>query len=166
MNEDSERGLYEKYKIEHTDGRPIDPNAQYLVIRYDRPEDAINRELVRMFALTCGNEQLKEDLLNELNTIESSALCPYCNGAGEVRLVGIEDCAKCNPVDGENGVCVSETKVYRCGNCGGRGRILSLAPKKTKWMCPACMGTGGKMDTDTGKIDACKCCNGDGWVLK
>lgn len=184
MKEDSERGLYEKYSIEHTDGRPIDPNAQYLVIRYDRPEDSINRELVRMFALTCGNEKLKGDLLVDLKVIESSELCPYCKGAGEVHIVSAAECTKCSgrgvvvtayPAMTDNGIndpcdkCEGtgkKIKAYRCGNCGGRGRILSDDPKKAKWMCPKCLGTGGKMNTESGKIDTCSRCNGDGWVLE
>jgi hypothetical protein len=31
----SQQGLYLKYRIEHTDGGPMDPNALYFVLRYD-----------------------------------------------------------------------------------------------------------------------------------
>ncbi len=30
------RGFYKKYKIEKTDGSPIDPEAKYFVLRYDQ----------------------------------------------------------------------------------------------------------------------------------
>jgi len=34
----NEKGLYQKYKVEHADGSPIDPRAQYLVLRLDAGE--------------------------------------------------------------------------------------------------------------------------------
>jgi len=34
----SEKGFYQKYKVEYADGSPIDPRAQYLVLRLDAGE--------------------------------------------------------------------------------------------------------------------------------
>ena len=32
------KGLYNKYHIEHSDGTPIDHNAEYFVLRYDKQD--------------------------------------------------------------------------------------------------------------------------------
>lgn len=36
MNKD--KGLYGKYLIQHADGHPMDPNAKYFVLRYDKDD--------------------------------------------------------------------------------------------------------------------------------
>lgn len=47
--ENDDNRLYNKYKIEKTDGTPIDPNAEYFVLRPDK--DPLARKAVRAYAL-------------------------------------------------------------------------------------------------------------------
>lgn len=46
-----EKGFYPKYNVTKTDGSDIDPNAKYIVLRYDRDDDygEITRYLLLIF---------------------------------------------------------------------------------------------------------------------
>jgi len=56
------KGLYGKYKIEKTDGTPIDPKAQYFVLRLDT--DPYARRAIRKYAVYMDevNPQLGREL--------------------------------------------------------------------------------------------------------
>lgn len=64
--QDQERGLYDKYIIQHSDGSPVDPTAKYFVLRYDGPSfwawacRAALFTLARLLRLTYP--QLSEDI--------------------------------------------------------------------------------------------------------
>ena len=58
------KGLYLKYHIEKADGSPIDPNAEYFVLRIDK--DPAARFAIRAYARFINNENPKfaDDLRN------------------------------------------------------------------------------------------------------
>jgi len=51
----SERGLYGKYRIEKSDGSPVDPEAVYFTLRLDTDPHA--REAIRAYIASCRGEQ-------------------------------------------------------------------------------------------------------------
>jgi len=55
-------GLYSKYIIQKSDGTPVDPKAEYIVLRIDT--DKYARMAVRYYAnrLLIDNPQLSEDI--------------------------------------------------------------------------------------------------------
>lgn len=65
-----DKGLYQKYRIEKTDGTPTDPKAVYFVLRLDT--DLAARRAAATYAHACGedNPQLAADLLALLQAIE------------------------------------------------------------------------------------------------
>ncbi len=42
--------LYQKYIVSKTDGSLVDPDAQYLVLRIDKPENGSERKAARVYA--------------------------------------------------------------------------------------------------------------------
>ncbi len=56
------RGLYNKYIVTKADGSPIDPEAQYFVLRIDNDFDAFMAVL--RWADEKGNNKLFEDLID------------------------------------------------------------------------------------------------------
>lgn len=50
-----EKGLYGKYKIEKTDGSPVDPKAIYFTLRLDT--DPYARKAIRAYIEACREEQ-------------------------------------------------------------------------------------------------------------
>jgi len=54
------KGLYQKYLIFKSDGSPVDPNAEYIVLRIDADQCA--RRAVRYYA----NQLLREGSLTQL----------------------------------------------------------------------------------------------------
>lgn len=58
--------LYSKYKVEKTDGTPIDPSAKYFVLRYDfKSKDHNARKVLKEYAYLTQNRELQEDLCLE-----------------------------------------------------------------------------------------------------
>lgn len=73
MEINKKAGLYNRYKVEKTSGRPIDPKAKYFIMRYDKHgSDPIHiracQLAVEVYAHVIKDHlpQLSEDLLNEL----------------------------------------------------------------------------------------------------
>ena len=60
-------GLYNKYIIQKADGTPIDPNADYFVLRLDT--DKFAREALRFYAsvIRQDNPYLAEELIEKCN---------------------------------------------------------------------------------------------------
>ena len=66
-------GLINKYKLEKTNGNPIDPNAKYFVLRYDagqkdKKHGAACRKALYKYALEIADHlpELSKDLVNAL----------------------------------------------------------------------------------------------------
>jgi len=79
------KGLYGKYKIEKTDGTPIDPKAQYFVLRLDT--DPYARRALRKYIgyMHEVNPELARDLKHWLaETYETEA------GKKEIELFAAE----------------------------------------------------------------------------
>ena len=68
MNES--KGLYGKYKIEKVDGTPIDPEADYFVLRLDKDPHARTAAIAYSDACFFDNQALSGDLLDRINEIE------------------------------------------------------------------------------------------------
>jgi hypothetical protein len=64
----SGKGLYKKYNIAHADGSPVDPNAQYFVLRIDGSGENVNacRKALAAFALSTDDYELQKDICNLL----------------------------------------------------------------------------------------------------
>ena len=64
------RGIYGKYRIEKTDGTPVDPRAVYFTLRLDTDKHA--RAAVRAYIESCRDEQpkLAQDLERMLEEVE------------------------------------------------------------------------------------------------
>ena len=65
------KGLYNRYQIAKTSGRPIDPKAKYFVMRYDNDgDDKIHIQACQLairvyaYAIKGHLDQLSENLLN------------------------------------------------------------------------------------------------------
>lgn len=71
-NMTKQNGLYQKYTVQKSDGTPIDPNAKYFILRYDKNDDfgKYSRRAIFEFAKWAQRnpefKQLAEDLLYEL----------------------------------------------------------------------------------------------------
>lgn len=61
-------GLYRKYRVEKTDGSPVDRNAQYLVLRIDTDEHARKAALAYAKAVRSGNEDLATEITSWVRT--------------------------------------------------------------------------------------------------
>ena len=71
------KGLYNKYKIEKTDGTPVDPDAKYMVLRYDKP-DNIYHAAVRK-ALQTFAKEIKQTNLNFSEELDWELLQTHLN---------------------------------------------------------------------------------------
>ena len=74
MNGEELFGLYQKYIIQKVDGRPIDPNACYFVLRYDE-DDAhglASRRALTAYATAIRphNPRLADDLKEAVRAYE------------------------------------------------------------------------------------------------
>lgn len=71
------RGLYQKYTVSKADGSGVDPNALYMVLRYDN--DPLAREALRTlaFAVACVNTTFASDLMGQLRRHEGASLGNY-----------------------------------------------------------------------------------------
>jgi len=78
-------GLYGKYKIEKTDGSPIDPKALYFVLRLDTDKSA--RRALRAYALLQSTE-FYVDIMKCLLSIDPNMVEDLA--AYEFDLLGIE----------------------------------------------------------------------------
>lgn len=59
---DNKKGLYRRYKIEKTNGKPVDPLAEYFVLRLDRNgTDPVHIEAGRK-AILLYAEEIKDHL--------------------------------------------------------------------------------------------------------
>lgn len=80
----AEDGLYEKYRVQKTNGEPVDPAAKYFVLRLDT--DAAARHAVMHYAraIMKENETLATDLAVMLIELDSGMVfyCPKCDGLG------------------------------------------------------------------------------------
>ena len=86
-------GLYQKYKIEHADGSPIDQNALYFVLRYDEDSSwgALSRAMI--WNMLKNIEDIDPDLANDLRVqIEKIGLWNvYTNGTDTFVAASFED---------------------------------------------------------------------------
>lgn len=66
------RGIYGKYRVEKSDGSPVDPKAVYFTLRLDTDPHA--RAAVRAYAASCQaeNPDLAADLINLLEDLENA----------------------------------------------------------------------------------------------
>jgi hypothetical protein len=74
MNEkDMKIGWYGKYIIEKSDGSPIDPDAEYFVIRIDK--DPAARIAARAYAgaIKYKNQQLYKDIITKCSVYENAS---------------------------------------------------------------------------------------------
>jgi len=78
MCDDNKRGLYQKYIVTKTDGRPVDPNARYFVLRYDDDLAAQIALLAYAWAVFGRNRSLYVDLCAELVKQTSPYLTSEC----------------------------------------------------------------------------------------
>lgn len=67
-----DKGLYGKYKIEKADGTPIDPSADYFVLRLDTDKAARLAALVYADAIRGDNPQLAKELEDRVNGYSAS----------------------------------------------------------------------------------------------
>lgn len=69
------KGLYSKYKVEKTDGSPIDDEAEYFVLRVDKDPHA--RAAIRAYARSIkkDNPELAESLCRRLWSHAPSCSC-------------------------------------------------------------------------------------------
>ncbi len=72
---DKDKGWYRKYVIAKANGSPIDPEADYFVLRLDT--DPAARAAAREYATNCGNHQLRVDLFGR---------CQQHGNLGEARV--------------------------------------------------------------------------------
>jgi hypothetical protein len=70
-DQDKNRGWYEKYIIEKTDGAPVDPNADYFVLRLDTDKNARQAILKYAECIKEENPKLAENLKNRVDVYES-----------------------------------------------------------------------------------------------
>lgn len=97
----SEQGLFQKYKIEKTDGSPVDPDAKYLVLRLDTDDAAIAAALAYIAHVwEFVAEELPDqvppfvsDLMKLLMELDHEAglQCPACDGREEVFVYASEE---------------------------------------------------------------------------
>ena len=79
---DEQRGLYNKYIIQKTDGSAIDPDAAYLVLRLDKGEyvEACRRAALTFASWVCdANPRLFQDIVDwmgRLNAFENREKLP------------------------------------------------------------------------------------------
>lgn len=59
-------GFYEKYRLEKTSGDPIDPNAKYFVLRYDKDPNAVMAVIAYAVSITGKNSQFAQELLQKV----------------------------------------------------------------------------------------------------
>ena len=62
-------GLYKKYIIGKTNGNPIDPEAEYFVLRFDKDPHARTALIAYAESVKSDNEQFHYDILDKLNQI-------------------------------------------------------------------------------------------------
>ncbi len=61
------KGLYGKYIIEKANGEPLDPEAKYFVLRYDKgTKDSAAKEAMWRYAFLCEDDELRVALIKEL----------------------------------------------------------------------------------------------------
>lgn len=58
-----EQGLYGRYKIEKADGSPVDPKAEYFVLRLDTDKHAIPAIVAYARSVREDNPQLADELI-------------------------------------------------------------------------------------------------------
>ena len=90
----AQRGLYRKYVIEKVSGRPVDPAAEYFVLRVDK--DPAAREALLAYAGACRdtNPTLSDDLLSWVRRFMGDLLASPDPGQGVVeRLKAMEGLA-------------------------------------------------------------------------
>lgn len=62
------KGWYIKYHITKADGSPVDPNADYFVLRLDK--DPAARKAAITYAEACENLELRRDLIDRVAAYE------------------------------------------------------------------------------------------------
>ena len=68
------KGLYNKYTITKTDGTPVDPNADYFVLRLDT--DKFARSAMRFYAMAIqqDNPTLSKEILEKCNQYDKGEM--------------------------------------------------------------------------------------------
>jgi hypothetical protein len=69
--------LFDKYVIAHGDGTPVDPQAHYLVLRLDRPENEAERWAARTFALFLKDRELAGQIIGAINRITADVRAEF-----------------------------------------------------------------------------------------
>lgn len=117
--------LYNKYIVQKSDGSPVDPNAQYFVLRIDT--DPAARHAVLMYAYHIGAEdpQFAEQLRNWVLSYQEGSLTP--------------DAADLANAARENGGILEDgfgniTSIV-CSNCGGK---TMQVVRPGKFQCVVC----------------------------
>lgn len=97
------KGIYHKYAISHVDGSPIDPKAQYFVLRVDSDPSAYAALVAYHDSVKLDNPELAHDLALWMLSISADdtgvkdgyepvgldrVSCPFCD---EVHWVKIKD---------------------------------------------------------------------------
>lgn len=62
--------LYNKYRIEKADGSPVDPNADYFVLRLDKDPHALVAARAYAKSIELEDEDLAKDLIFRVMCIE------------------------------------------------------------------------------------------------
>lgn len=98
-------GWKHKYVIRKANGKPLDPEAKYFVLRYDAPGGDPNaRAAMRAYAVNVRrvNEKLANDVLERVEREEKKVRCTTCDemgivnrGQGPLTIAGSMACPKC-----------------------------------------------------------------------
>lgn len=92
MNEqDRNRGWYGKYIIEKVDGTPIDPQAEYFVLRIDKDPAARIAAMAYAEAIRETAPQLSIDIIQKCNLYGSRGKIYVCNEGGVAEYCVAED---------------------------------------------------------------------------
>lgn len=66
MSDYKKGGLEPRYKIEKTNGEPINPNAKYFILRYDKDPHARVALLAYANSIALENPQLANQLIDDI----------------------------------------------------------------------------------------------------
>jgi hypothetical protein len=79
-----QQGLIQKYKVEKTNGEPVDPAAKYFVLRLDTDKAARQAMMVYAKLTLETNETLSTQIAEMLFKLDPNTLfsCPKCDGLG------------------------------------------------------------------------------------
>lgn len=75
--------LYHKYHITHSDGTPVDPKAEYFVLRIDKDPDARMALRTYIDMIAPRDPEFAKELQDWVMTCESNASRGTSTGAGD-----------------------------------------------------------------------------------